>query len=106
MALVSCAWAAFGASFGPVIVPALYWKRLTYWGAFAGILTGFLVDILWYVFMQWTSVYEIIPGFAAGLAATVIVSVLDKAPGKDVLEACTGTGGRSMYRSRLLSWCG
>ena len=86
MALVSCAWAAFGASFGPVIVLALYWKRLTYWGAFAGILTGFLVDILWYVFMQWTSVYEIIPGFAAGLAATVIVSVLDKAPGKDVLD--------------------
>ena len=86
MSLVSCAWAAFGASFGPVIVLALYWKRMTYWGAFAGILTGFLVDILWYVFMSWTSIYEIIPGFAAGLAAAVIVSLLDRTPGKEVID--------------------
>ena len=86
MALVSCAWAAFGASFGPVIVLALYWKRLTYWGAFAGILAGFTVDILWYVFLSWTSLYEIIPGFAAGLIAAVIVSLLNKAPGQEVLD--------------------
>jgi sodium/proline symporter len=85
MALVSCAWGAFGAAFGPVVLLALFWKRLTYWGAFAGILAGFLVDILWYVFMQWTSLYEIIPGFLAGTAAAVIVSCCSKAPEAEVI---------------------
>ena len=85
MALVSCAWGAFGAAFGPVILLALYWKRLTYWGAFAGILAGFAVDICWYLFMQWTLIYEIIPGFIAGLAAAAAVSYCDAAPGADVI---------------------
>jgi len=86
MGLVSCAWGAFGAAFGPVMLLALFWKRLTYWGAFAGILAGFLVDALWYVFMAWTSLYEIIPGFAAGLLMAIIVSLLDKAPEKNVID--------------------
>lgn len=86
MALVSCAWAAFGASFGPVILLALYWKRLTYWGAFAGILVGFAVDIVWYVFLKSTLVYEIIPGFIAGLLAAVIVSVICQKPEAEVAE--------------------
>ena len=86
MALVSCAWGAFGAAFGPVILLALFWKRLTYWGAFAGILAGFVVDILWYIFMQWTLIYEIIPGFLAGLAVAVIVSYLGKVPEQKVLD--------------------
>ena len=81
MGLVSCAWGAFGAAFGPVMLLALFWKRLTYWGAFVGILAGFLADVLWYAFMQWTALYEIIPGFAAGLLGAIIVSYLDKAPG-------------------------
>ena len=85
MALVSCAWGAFGAAFGPVMLLALFWKRLTYWGAFAGILAGFLVDILWYVFMQWTLLYEIIPGFIAGTAAAVIVSCCCKYPAAEVI---------------------
>lgn len=86
MALVSCAWAAFGASFGPVMLLALFWRRLTYWGAFAGILAGFAVDILWYIFMQWTWIYEIVPGFIAGLIVAVAVSYIDKAPGKELLD--------------------
>ena len=86
MGLVSCAWAAFGSAFGPVMLLALYWKRFTYGGAVAGIVTGFVVDALWYVFMAKTGLYEIIPGFAAGLVAAVAVSLLTPKPSAEVVE--------------------
>ena len=40
LVLVSHAWAGLGASFGPVILYSLYWKRMTYKGAIAGIVSG------------------------------------------------------------------
>lgn len=87
MALVSNAWAAFGSAFGPVIILALFWKRFTYSGAVAGICTGFIVDILWYAFLSTsTGLYEIIPGFLAGLIVAVVVSLLSKAPSKEITD--------------------
>ena len=86
MGLVSCAWGAFGAAFGPVVLAALFWKRLTYAGAMAGIIAGFAVDALWYAFMSWTAIYEIIPGFIAGIIATGLVSLLTPAPSKAVTD--------------------
>ncbi len=86
MALVECAWAAFGASFGPVILLSLYWKRFTYKGALAGIIVGFVVDALWYAFLSGpTGLYEIIPGFICGAIAAVVVSLVDKAPSEEVV---------------------
>ena len=85
MALVECAWAAFGASFGPVILLSLYWKRFTYKGALAGIIVGFGVDALWYAFLSGpTGLYEIIPGFICGAIAAIVVSLLDKEPSEEV----------------------
>ena len=87
MALVECAWAGFGSAFGPVILLALYWRRLTYSGAVAGVTVGFVVDALWYAFLSGsTGLYEIIPGFLCGLIAAVVVSLLSKAPGKEVTD--------------------
>ena len=87
MALVECAWAAFGAAFGPTIILSLYWKRFTYKGAIAGIVVGFAVDALWYVFLSAsTGLYEIIPGFIASLIVAVVVSLLDKEPSQEVLD--------------------
>ena len=97
MGLVSAAWSIFGAAFGPVILLSLYWKRFNYKGAVASILTGFFVSILWMVFFNLeyygftsvianTSLYEIVPGFIAGLAVGVIVSLCTKAPEKEVVE--------------------
>ena len=86
MALVECAWGAFGAAFGPAIILALYWKRLTYSGAVAGISVGFLVDALWYVFLSdCTGVYEIVPGFFCGLIAAVVVSLFTRKPDDNIL---------------------
>lgn len=95
MGLVENAWGAFGASFGPVIVLALSWKRLTYSGAVAGIVAGFGVDVLWLMLFTSTfesvsicstGIYEIIPGFIAGLIAAVVVSLAGKEPSKEVIE--------------------
>lgn len=87
MGLVSNAWAGFGSSFGPVILLSLYWKRLTYKGACAGIIGGAAVDILWLVFLsKSTGIYELFPGFIIGLILTVVVSLIDKAPSKEVTD--------------------
>ncbi|MGN0429805.1 MAG: sodium/proline symporter PutP [Acetatifactor sp.] len=87
MALVECAWAAFGAAFGPAIILSLYWRRFTYKGAVAGIVTGFVVDALWYAFLSGpTGLYEIIPGFIASMIAAVVVSLLDKEPAAEITK--------------------
>ena len=86
MDLVENAWGAFGASFGPVLLLALYWKRFTYGGAVAGISVGFTVDVLWRIFLSKpTNLYEIIPGFICGMIAAVVVTLLSKEPSEDVV---------------------
>ncbi len=84
MSLVSNAWGVFGAAFGPSIMLSLYWKHFTFAGAACGIFTGAVVDIAWLSYMADTGVYEIIPGFLAGLAAAVIVSVISPKPSAEV----------------------
>ena len=84
MGLVENAWGVFGAAFGPVILLSLFWRRLNFPGAVAGILAGALVDILWLVLLKDWGIYEIIPGFAAGLIAAVVVSLCTKAPSAEV----------------------
>lgn len=84
MGLVENAWGVFGAAFGPVILLSLFWKRLTFAGTAAGIIAGAAVDILWLIYLSSTGIYEIVPGFAAGLLAAVVVSLCGKKPGEDV----------------------
>ena len=87
MGLVENAWGVFGAAFGPVIMLSLFWKRLNFGGAVAGILTGAIVDIAWLAFLKpVTGLYEIIPGFILGAIVAVVVSLCTKAPGKEVEE--------------------
>ena len=75
MSLVENAWGIFGAAFGPVIVLSLFWRGFTFSGAAAGIVAGAAVDVAWLVLLKAsTGVYEIVPGFAAGILAAVIVS--------------------------------
>ncbi len=80
MGLVENAWGVFGAAFGPTIMLSLFWRRLTFGGAVAGIVTGALADILWLVYLKGTGVYEIIPGFVIGLIAAVVVSMITPEP--------------------------
>ncbi len=86
MGLVSNAWGVFGAAFGPVILLSLFSRKLTYGGAIAGIVCGALVDILWLAFLSGTGVYEIIPGFFAGLFAACLVTMFTPNPAREVDE--------------------
>ena len=52
----------------------------------AGVVTGALVDVLWLMFMSHTGIYEIIPGFGASFIAAVVVTLMDKAPSKEIEE--------------------
>lgn len=86
MNMVENAWGIFGAAFGPVVILSLFWKRFTYKGAVAGVVSGALVDILWLLFLSGsTGIYEILPGFVVGAVFSVAVSLADKEPSKEVL---------------------
>lgn len=83
MGLVEKAWGVFGAAFGPTILLSLFWRRFSFAGAVAGIVTGAAVDIAWIFFMSQTGIYELAPGFLAGLTAAVVASLLTK-PNEEV----------------------
>ena len=85
MGLVENAWGIFGAAFGPAILLSLFWKRFTFKGAVAGIFFGAAVDICWLAFIG-LGIYELLPGFIAGLIAAVVVTLIDREPGKEVQE--------------------
>lgn len=86
MSLVSNAWGVFGAAFGPTILLTLFWKRFNFKGAVAGILSGAVSDILWLVFFSSTGIYELAPGFVISLIVAVVVTLITKAPSKEVEE--------------------
>ena len=86
MNMVENAWGLFGAAFGPVVILSLFWRRFTYKGAIAGIVSGALVDILWFIYLSGsTGIYEILPGFITGLIFSIVVSLCDKKPSEEVL---------------------
>lgn len=75
--LVSFAWAGFGASFGPIILLSLYWRKITYKGALAGMVVGAITVLIWgNVKMLSGTLYEIVPGFLLNFIVTVVVSLM------------------------------
>lgn len=81
--LVGNAWAGFGAAFGPLVLLSLYWKRLTKYGAIAGIVSGSLIVIFWILMKEHGGIfefYEIIPGFITSMILTIIVSLFTNPP--------------------------
>ena len=86
LALVGYAWAGFGAAFGPVILLSLYWKRMTKWGALAGMIAGATTVVIWPNLPSVSALYEIVPGFAACLVAVVVVSLLTEEPSTEIKE--------------------
>ena len=87
MNLVENAWAGFGSAFGSVMILSVFWRRFTYKGALAGVITGAVVDVLWFIFLAGpTGIYEMIPGFAASMIAAVVTTLIDKAPKKEVTD--------------------
>ncbi|KAB2493277.1 sodium/proline symporter PutP [Priestia endophytica] len=84
--LVGYAWAGFGSAFGPAILLSLYWKRMTKWGALAGIIVGAIVVLTWVQMGMSDVIYEMIPGFFASLLAVIVVSLCTASPNQDVQD--------------------
>ena len=86
--IVSFAWAGFGASFGPLVICALFWKRTTFPGAVSGMIAGGVMVFVWKYLIKPLGgvfgVYELLPAFIVGIAAIVIVSLCTKAPSKEI----------------------
>lgn len=83
--LVAFAWAGLGAAFGPSVVLSLFWRRMTKWGAVAGIITGAATVIIWYLNQGGIfDLYEIIPGYVLGTIAIVMTSLIDQPPASRV----------------------
>ena len=74
------AWSGLGAAFGPVLLCALWYPRTNLAGAVAGMLGGFLTTVIWVLVFKpyFYDLLEVIPGFAVGLALTVIVSNISR----------------------------
>jgi len=81
--LVSNAWAGFGAAFGPLVIISLYWRKMNFPGALAGIVVGAATVLLW-IFAPVTIngqslssiMYAIVPGFVLSSIAIVVVTKL------------------------------
>ena len=88
--LVEFAWAGFGSAFGPVVLFSLFWKRMTSSGAMSGMLVGAITVFAWKAMIpadsDWFKVYEMIPGFAFGSLAIIIVSLISGEPEQNVLN--------------------
>lgn len=89
--LVAYAWAGLGASFGPLILFALFWKRTNKWGAIAGLISGAVVVIGWVQIAKISSatifeLYEIIPAFIVSSLFIYFVSLATEGPNQEILD--------------------
>lgn len=89
--IVSFAWAGFGATFGPLMLFSLFWKRTNKAGAVAGMVSGAAMVFLWKLVLNPTfggvfAIYELLPAFLFSSVCIVVVSLLTKAPSKEIEE--------------------
>ena len=88
--IVSFAWAGFGATFGPVVLFSLFWKRSNKYGAIAGMISGGIMVFVWKYLVRpnvsFLNFYELLPAFLVSCAMIVIVSLATKAPSKEIID--------------------
>lgn len=82
--VVSFAWAGFGATFGPIMLFSLFWKRTTRQGAIAGMLSGGIMVFFWKLVLKpmggALGIYELLPAFVFSCIVIVIVSLITAEP--------------------------
>jgi sodium/proline symporter len=88
--VVAFAWAGFGATFGPIMLFSLFWKRTTRSGAIAGMVTGGTMVFVWKLLIKPMGgvfgIYELMPAFLFSCAAIVLVSLLSNPPSKEIQD--------------------
>ncbi|MEV7686935.1 sodium/proline symporter PutP [Streptomyces bungoensis] len=108
LGIVGYAWAGFGAAFGPVVLLSLYWPRMTWAGAMAGIVSGATTVLLWRVVKPlhgpfWSGIYEMIPGVLAATVAAVIFGRFVGRPPKRAFWRMPGGGVSQLMLTPFLS---
>ena len=87
--VVSYAWAGLGASFGPLMLCSLYWRRANKAGAVAGMLSGTATVLIWHNLVKPLggvfAIYELLPAFIISLLFIVVVSLLTAKPNERML---------------------
>jgi len=88
--IVSFAWAGFGATFGPLMLFSLFWKRINRAGAIAGMLGGGGMVFFWKMVIRplggaW-NVYELLPAFLFSCLLIVVVSLLTAPPSQELQD--------------------
>lgn len=88
--IVSFAWAGFGASFGPVVLFALFWRRSNKNGALAGMIVGGAMVFIWKYFIRplggaW-NIYELLPAFICACIAIIVVSLITSPPSEEIIK--------------------
>lgn len=87
--VVSFAWAGFGATFGPLMLFSLFWKRTTRAGAVAGMVSGAATVFIWKLVLNPQlggvfTIYELLPAFVVSSIFIVVVSLLTKEPSDEI----------------------
>ncbi|WP_026698952.1 sodium/proline symporter PutP [Alkalicoccus chagannorensis] len=110
MDLVANAWAGLGATFGPLVIFALFWKGMTRNGALAGMIVGGGTVVVWLNIATWLGMppgeffaqfapdalaagigalfdmYELVPGFLFSSIAIVIFSLIGPGPTENMKQ--------------------
>lgn len=86
--IVSFAWAGFGATFGPLMLMSLFWKRINRAGAIAGMVSGGCMVFIWKLLIRplggiW-NIYELLPAFLFSCLCIVAVSLLTAPPSEEI----------------------
>ncbi len=92
--IVSFAWAGFGATFGPLMLFSLFWKRVNRAGAVAGMLSGAATVFIWELVLNAKfgaeypifTIYELLPAFIVSSIVIVVVSLVTKKPSAEIEE--------------------
>ena len=88
--IVSFAWAGFGATFGPIMLFSLFWKRTNRAGAIAGMVTGGVTVFIWKLLLKpmggVLGIYELFPAFVLSCLAIIIVSLATASPSKEMQQ--------------------
>ena len=86
--VVSFAWSGFGATFGPIILFSLFWKRVNRPGAIAGMLAGGISVFVWKLLLKPLGgifgIYELMPAFIVSCIFIVVVSLLTAKPSAEM----------------------
>jgi len=96
--IVSFAWAGFGATFGPIMLFSLFWRRTNKWGALAGMLSGIIMIFVWKFLVRPIGgafdLYELLPAFIISSIFIVVVSLLTAPPSKEVTDVFDEVAGK------------